>query len=84
MAITFVNRCTAARRSMAKQVPLLTQTFAVSQFWLEALLLIIDKIFEKFAFTATSDRVTYLTDSTEQSGEVNNAGFCLTYTQKKC
>ena len=37
-----------------------------------------------FFFAATSDRVTYITDSKESGDEFNNVGFCLTYTQKKC
>ncbi|KAK4003225.1 Uncharacterized protein APZ42_020444 [Daphnia magna] len=32
----------------------------------------------------TSDRITYITDAKEAKDEVNNVGFCLTYTQKKC
>lgn len=31
-----------------------------------------------------SDRITYITDSTEEADEINNVGYCLTYTQKKC
>ena len=33
---------------------------------------------------ASSDRITYLTDAMEEEDEVNNVGFCLSYTQKKC
>jgi hypothetical protein len=33
----------------------------------------------------TSDRITYMTDSSEDpSTEANNVGFCLSYIQKKC
>lgn len=37
-----------------------------------------------FFITASSDRITYITDSKESKDEINNVGFCLTYTQKKC
>lgn len=34
--------------------------------------------------TTASDRITYITDSSENETEEHNAGFCLTYSLKKC
>ena len=34
--------------------------------------------------SASSDRITYITDSSEEDTESNNVGFCLSYIQKKC
>lgn len=42
------------------------------------------QVYFSFIFIATSDRITYITDAKEAKDEVNNVGFCLTYTQKKC
>lgn len=84
MELAFANPSTVVQPLIPNLMHLLTPKFAVNFLFLNIGLRNDITTFLSF-FSASSDRITYLTDAMEDpEEEVNNVGFCLSFTQKKC